>query len=124
MSTRTCDGEGAFYGIANFSPQLDIASVFVYDRREESIFFSRERIAVMSFLYFLASLRIPILDAFFSLVTRCGEETVFMAIGMIVFWCINKYKGYYLLCVGFVGTVINQFLKILCRVPRPWEILQ
>ena len=42
-----------------------------------------------------------------------------MAVGMIVFWCFNKYKGYYLLCVGFIGTVINQFLKILCRVPRP-----
>lgn len=74
----------------------------------------------MSFLYFLESLRNPVLDFFFSLITLCGEETVFMAIGMIVFWCFNKYKGYYLLCVGFIGTIINQFLKILCRVPRPW----
>jgi len=41
-------------------------------------------------------------------------------VGMIVFWCVNKQKGYYLLSVGFVGTVINQFLKILFRVPRPW----
>lgn len=74
----------------------------------------------MSFLYFLESLRNPVLDFFFSLITLCGEETVFMAVGMIVFWCVNKYKGYYLLCIGFLGTVINQFLKILCRVPRPW----
>ena len=43
-----------------------------------------------------------------------------MAVGMIVFWCVNKQKGYYLLSVGFVGTVINQFLKITFRVPRPW----
>lgn len=74
----------------------------------------------MSFLYFLESLRNPVLDAIFSFITLFGEETVFMAVGMIVFWCFNKYKGYYLLCVGFLGTVINQFLKILCRVPRPW----
>lgn len=33
---------------------------------------------------------------------------------------MNKHKGYYLLSVGFVGTVINQFLKITFRVPRPW----
>ncbi len=74
----------------------------------------------MSFLYFLESIRCPFLDFFFSVITYCGDETIFMAVGMIVFWCVNKYKGYYLLCVGFLGTVINQFLKMLFRVPRPW----
>ena len=74
----------------------------------------------MKFLYFLQSIRCPVLDAIFSLITHGGEEVIFMAVGMIVFWCVNKYKGYYLLCVGFVGTVLNQFLKMLCRVPRPW----
>lgn len=74
----------------------------------------------MSFLYFLEDLRNPVLDFIFSFITLFGEETVFMAAGMIVFWCVNKFKGYYLLCVGFFGTIINQFLKIVCRVPRPW----
>ncbi len=74
----------------------------------------------MSFLYFLESLRNPICDFLFSVITLLGEETVFMAVGMIVFWCVDKYQGYYLLTTGFLGTVINQFLKMLCRVPRPW----
>lgn len=74
----------------------------------------------MPFLYFLESIRHPVLDTLFSLITLCGEETVFMAVGMMIFWCVDKYRGYYLLCVGFLGTVINQFLKMLCRVPRPW----
>ena len=74
----------------------------------------------MSFLYFLEDLRHSVLDFLFSIITLFGEETIFMAVGMIVFWCVDKYKGYFLLCVGFVGTVLNQFLKILCRVPRPW----
>lgn len=74
----------------------------------------------MSFLYLLEDLRNPVLDFFFSFITLFGEETIFMAIGMIVFWCVDKFKGYYLLCVGFFGTILNQFLKIVCRVPRPW----
>ena len=49
----------------------------------------------MSFLYFLENLRNPVLDLLFSAVTLFGEETVFMAIGMIVFWCVSKQKGYY-----------------------------
>lgn len=75
----------------------------------------------MSFLYFLEGLRNPVCDFLFSIITLCGEETVFMAIGLIVFWCFSKSQGYYLLCTGFVGTVLNQFLKITCRVLRPWD---
>ena len=74
----------------------------------------------MSLLYFLEGIRNSVLDALFSVITLCGEETVFMAVGMVVFWCVSKYQGYYLLCTGFLGTAINQFLKMLCRVPRPW----
>ncbi len=74
----------------------------------------------MSFLYVLESIRNPVLDALFSVITLFGEETLFMVLGMIVFWCIDKYEGYYLLSTGFLGTVINQFLKMLCRIPRPW----
>ena len=74
----------------------------------------------MSFLYFLEGLRNPVLDAIFSFITLFGEETIFMVIGMVFFWCVNKYQGYYLLSTGFVGTMINQFLKICFRIPRPW----
>lgn len=74
----------------------------------------------MPFLYFLEDIRNPVLNFIFSAITLCGEEIVFMAVGMIFFWCIDKYKGYYLLCTGFLGTIANQFLKIVCRVPRPW----
>lgn len=74
----------------------------------------------MPVLHFFESIRNPVLDALFSVITLCGEETVFMAVGMIVFWCVSKYQGYFLLCTGFAGTIINQFLKMLFRIPRPW----
>lgn len=74
----------------------------------------------MSFLYFLENLRNPVCDTLFSLITHLGEETVFILVGILFFWCINKREGYYMLTVGLVGTVINQFLKMWFRIPRPW----
>lgn len=74
----------------------------------------------MELLYVLEKLRSPLGDVFFSLITRLGEETLFIVAGLFVFWCINKMEGYYLLIVGLTGTVINQFLKLWFRIPRPW----
>ena len=74
----------------------------------------------MEVLYWLEGIRSPFLDTFFSLITHLGSETLFLAIAIIVFWCFSKTKGYYLMTVGFFGTLINQFLKLLCRIPRPW----
>lgn len=74
----------------------------------------------MEFLYLLEDIRIPILDFFFSLITHIGEETFFLAIAIAFFWCIDKREGYYILITGLIGTVINQGLKLACRVDRPW----
>ena len=76
----------------------------------------------MELLYWFESIRTPVLDVIMSTVTRLGEETMFMVIAMLVFWCVDKRRGYYLLSVGFVGTLVNQWLKIVCRVPRPWVL--
>lgn len=74
----------------------------------------------MEFLYLLEKIRVPGLNEFMLTVTHLGEETAFLVIALIVFWCVDKYHGYYLLGVGLFGNLANQFLKILCRVPRPW----
>ena len=74
----------------------------------------------MEFLRFLEKLRTPVGDFFFSLVTHLGEETFFLAIAILFFWCISKRQGYYILITGVVGSVVNQWLKIVCRIPRPW----
>ena len=76
----------------------------------------------MQFLYFLEKIRNRFLDLVMLLVTQLGEETVFLVLALIVFWCVDKYKGYFILGVGFVGTVLNQFLKLHFRIPRPWVI--
>ncbi len=76
----------------------------------------------MSFLYVLQELRHPVLDALFSVVTLLGEEAVFLLVALLIYWCVDKANGYYLLTVSFVGLTLNQFLKLLFRVPRPWVL--
>ena len=74
----------------------------------------------MDLLLAFASIRTPALDALMSAITRLGEEAVFLVVALLVYWCVDKNKGYYLMTVGFTGTVLNQFLKLLFRIPRPW----
>lgn len=74
----------------------------------------------MEFLKLLEGIRFPALNWLMQLITTCGEELVFMGVALILFWCVDKWKGYYILSVGFLGTLLSQFLKLLCRVPRPW----
>lgn len=74
----------------------------------------------MEFLYWLEGIRTPVLDTFFSLFTHFGSETLFIVLAIVIFWCVNKQTGYYLMTVGFIGTMLNQFLKLVCRIPRPW----
>ncbi len=74
----------------------------------------------MEILYLFEKIRFPSLDALMLLITRFGEETAFLVAALIVFWCVDKKKGYYIMTVGFLGTMLNQFLKLFCAVPRPW----
>ena len=76
----------------------------------------------MPFLYLLESIRFPLGDRLFGWVTYLGDETLFIVAGVFVFWCVNKLEGYYLLSVGLTGSVINQWLKLIFRIPRPWVI--
>lgn len=76
----------------------------------------------MKFLYLLENLRAPGLNEFFLLITKLGEETAFLALALVFFWCVDKRRGYYLMAVGFAGTIASQAMKIACRVPRPWVL--
>ena len=76
----------------------------------------------MEFLRVLEGLRTPAATAFFSAITYMGDETVFMVLAIAVFWCVSKRQGYYIFAVGLGGTVVNQWLKLLFRVPRPWVL--
>ena len=76
----------------------------------------------MEFLRFLESIRTPVGDALMSFITLFGEETLFIVLALVFFWCIDKKRGFYLLFTCFAGTVCIQFLKMAFRIPRPWVL--
>lgn len=76
----------------------------------------------MGLLYLLEKIRMPGLNELMLAVTKLGEETALLVIALIVFWCVDKKQGYFIMAVGFLGTMLNQILKITCRIPRPWVL--
>lgn len=76
----------------------------------------------MQFLRLLESIRVPVLNELMLAITQLGEETAFLVVALIVFWCVDKRRGYYILSVGFIGTLANQFMKLWFRIPRPWVL--
>lgn len=74
----------------------------------------------MDILYALEKIRTPFWNGVMSAVTQLGGEVIFIVAAVLVFWCVSKWEGYYLMTIAFCGTVLNQFLKLICRVPRPW----
>ena len=76
----------------------------------------------MEFLYLLEKIRVPRLNELMLAVTELGGEMPFLIIALVVFWCVDKRRGYYVLSVGFLGTLTNQFMKLWFRVPRPWVL--
>ena len=76
----------------------------------------------MTFLKMLESIRTPFWDQVAAAVTLLGEETFFMLVGLALVWCFDKRWGFRLLFVGLTGTVLNQLLKAVFLIPRPWVI--
>ena len=76
----------------------------------------------MSFLYWLENIRVPVLNELMLLITMLGEETAFLVTALIVFWCVDKRRGYFVLSVGLTGNVLSQFMKLWYRIPRPWVL--
>lgn len=76
----------------------------------------------MQFLRLLESIRTPFFDAFFSLITHLGAETFLMLTGLAVLWCIDKKWGFRLFFIGLTGGILNQFLKAIFLIPRPWVL--
>ena len=74
----------------------------------------------MKYLHLRESLRNPIFDAFFEIITELGFELIALSAICIIFWCIDKNFGYKMGFAYFASGMLIQGLKITFRVPRPW----
>lgn len=77
---------------------------------------------MMDQLRALAQMRTPFLTAVMSAVTYLGQEMVFLVLGMILLWCVNKKYGYRYLGMFMLGSFLQQFLKAVFAIPRPWVL--
>lgn len=76
----------------------------------------------MDFLYWLEDIRVPVVNELMLAITYLGDEITFLVVALILMWCVDKKTGYYVLSVGFLGTIANQFMKLWFRIPRPWVL--
>lgn len=77
---------------------------------------------LMDMLWGLESIRTPFGDTVMSGVTLLGQEALFMAAACVIFYCVNKKSGYKFLFMFHLGQLMNQALKVIFAVPRPWEV--
>ena len=74
----------------------------------------------MEVLYFLESIRTPVVTEFMSAATYLGSQFLFLGLAIVIFWCIGKRQAYFLFVVCLAGTIVSQWLKLIFCIPRPW----
>jgi membrane-associated phospholipid phosphatase len=73
----------------------------------------------MELIRFIQQFSNPFLDVFFQLVTMIGEDTFFILVTAIMYWCIDKELGYRLGFVTVTSACVNFGIKELLKIPRP-----
>ena len=73
----------------------------------------------INILKFFQSIRNPILNAFFLILTISTEVPVIVILTAIMYWCINKKYGQKLLFTLIPNIVINTGIKEFVKAPRP-----
>jgi membrane-associated phospholipid phosphatase len=64
----------------------------------------------------------PALDAVFKAVTFLGEETFFLILVPMIFWCVDFAVGARMAFVFLLSPYLNAVLKDLFAHPRPFEL--
>jgi undecaprenyl-diphosphatase len=74
----------------------------------------------MTILYTLEKLRTPFLNYLLLGITHAGSEAAAALIVFVLYWCVSKKAGLFVLANCLIGSGCNQIVKLLCHVPRPF----
>ncbi len=71
-------------------------------------------------LQWFESIRNPVLTFLLSALTFLGSDDVIILLLCCLLWCLGKRLGLRVAFASIIGIGVNQSLKVLCCVPRPW----
>ena len=77
----------------------------------------------MDYLYFLQNLRLALprfVSEFFQGITTLGESLFTVSFMAVIYWCINKKYGEFIILCSSFGYCFNQLLKLTFCIYRPW----
>jgi undecaprenyl-diphosphatase len=68
----------------------------------------------------LQSLRNPVFDWLFYMITQIGDQYVFIFIAVIIYWTINKKFAHKFVFTFMISAIVNTGLKEIFKRPRPY----
>ncbi len=74
-------------------------------------------------LLFFASLHGPFLNTLVQIITVFAEEYVLIALGVFIYWNINKKKGFTACFSLLIASNVMNVAKSIVRFPRPWTVI-
>jgi len=63
-------------------------------------------------------------ESFMNTVSSIGAGVVLMALCLVIYWCADKYTGFTAMLSFCLGNFVNQFVKNIACVYRPWILDQ
>jgi membrane-associated phospholipid phosphatase len=66
----------------------------------------------------------PFLDVLAEFLTMFGESTLVVLIAIMIYWCIDKKKGFAISMVLVTSLAGMNIIKTIVRIPRPFTVIE
>ena len=70
---------------------------------------------------FIQQMRSGFMDALFQIITEFGDQLIFIAVALVVYWFVDKRLAFKLVFTFIFSAIVNEGLKALVQRPRPFK---